>query len=187
MHFTTFIASVLAGSASAAVVRQAQPPPPPADGTPFNLIALRSASDIHFTHFGATHSGIFLGLKEQAASCDKGPATEATFYLEDGNMFLYAASATPQQLYVDTVLGGRVAYTTGAQPTPPGGERGPWKLDEAGDLSFNGNDLLACPQGTDGAWAVYAGEGQGEGCLGFSARAAPVQDPNGCLYSSNRA
>jgi hypothetical protein len=67
----------------------------------FGLMALRSASPVHFAQFDAALSSVFLNLPAQNATCDSGEADSATFYLQDGGLYLYAASATPQQLYAD--------------------------------------------------------------------------------------
>lgn len=84
------------------------------DGATFNLMALRSASDIHFASFNAALSSIMLKLPQPNATCDYGESGDAaTFYLQDGEMYLYAASATPQQLFVDRSGMGK------AYPSPP--------------------------------------------------------------------
>ncbi|KAI0869893.1 hypothetical protein GGS24DRAFT_136696 [Hypoxylon argillaceum] len=165
-------------------------------GDKFGLLALRSASPIHFAQFGAALSSIFLDLPAQNATCDDGSkpttANYATFTLsEDGGLYLYAASATPQQLFVDrSGMGqGKLGYTTGAQPAPKNGERTAFTIDEAGDLSFNGAGFIACPNSIDGAWSVWVDAGVAEpagnsGCLGLSARATKIADAaNSCLYT----
>ena len=72
------------------------------DGDTFNLMALRSASAIHFANFNAALSSVFLRLPEQNATCDSESDGSATFYLKDGGLYLYDDnSANPQQLFVD--------------------------------------------------------------------------------------
>jgi len=72
------------------------------DGSPFNLMALRSASDVHFAPFNAALSSIFLHLPEQNATCDAESDGTATFYLEDGSLFLYGDDDDArQQLFAD--------------------------------------------------------------------------------------
>ncbi|KAI2463891.1 cell wall protein PhiA [Annulohypoxylon bovei var. microspora] len=156
----------------------------------FTLMALRSASDIHFAGFEAAKSSLFLHLPSQDASCDAGAAESATFYLKDGGLYLYAASAAPQQLYADrSGMGqGKLGYTTGAQPAPTNGERTPFTLDENNDLTLDGAGFLACPNSIDGAWSVWVSAGVDQpagnsGCLSFSARAVEAPTPNGCLYT----
>ncbi|KAI1472145.1 cell wall protein PhiA [Daldinia caldariorum] len=170
---------------------QATPGAKIAPGAKFSLMALRSASEVHFAGFEAAKSSLFLKLPSQNASCDAGPADYATFYLQDdGGLYLYAASATPQQLYVDrSGMGqGKLGYTTGAQPTPRNGERTSFALDESNDLTFNGAGFIACPDSIDGAWSVWVSAGVNQpagnqGCLGISVRAVEVSKPNGCLYT----
>lgn len=106
MQFRTLIPAALAGVAAAAIE----------DGTTFNLMALRSASDVHFAKFSAAKTSIFLNLADDGASCDAETDSAATFYLQDGEMYLYAASATPQQLYVDRSGMGMLIPL----PSPPG-------------------------------------------------------------------
>ena len=92
MQFRAIIPA-LAGLAAAASIE---------DGATFGLMALRSASDVHFAGFNAALSSIFLKLPQPNATCDTESDGSATFKLsEDGELYLYAASATPQQLYVD--------------------------------------------------------------------------------------
>lgn len=100
MFFNTFAvaASLLLGVSTALPQATEGPLSPDAK---FSLMALRSASEVHFASFEAAKSSIFLHLPSQNASCDAGPAEYATFYLQDGGLYLYAASATPQQLFAD--------------------------------------------------------------------------------------
>ncbi|OTA58958.1 cell wall protein PhiA [Hypoxylon sp. EC38] len=188
MFFKVFATASLLLGASA--LPQATPPAPLSPDAKFSLMALRSASEVHFASFEAAKSSIFLNLPSQNASCDAGPADYATFYLQDGSLYLYAASATPQQLYVDpSGMGqGKLGYTTGAQPPPQKSLRTKFELDEYNDLTFNGAGFLACPNSIDGAWSVWVSAGVdqpagNEGCLGISVRAVEVLEPNGCLYT----
>jgi len=67
----------------------------------FSLIAIHSGSAVQYSPFNAALSSIFAGLPDQGASCDKAGQTTATFYLNNGSLGLFAASATPQELFVD--------------------------------------------------------------------------------------
>ncbi|KAI0543213.1 hypothetical protein GGR58DRAFT_451135 [Xylaria digitata] len=167
-----------------------------APGEPFGLMALRSASPIHFAQFDAAQSSIFLNLPAQNATCDDGTkpteADYATFTVtEAGELYLFRRSATPQQLFVDrSGMGqGKLGYTTGAQPAPRNGERTAFSLDENNSLSFNGAGFLACPNSIDGAWSVWvdagvANPGGNSDCLGLNARAVKIVDAaNSCLYT----
>ncbi len=92
--------SLLAAAAAASPCKHERPDSGIPAGAKFQLQALRSASEIHFAPFSAAKSSLFLNLPDQGASCDK-EADSATFYIQDGGLYLYAASATPQQIYVD--------------------------------------------------------------------------------------
>lgn len=196
MHFNALSLSLFAAAAAASPCKPS-PSDTPGTGTgipagaKFQLTALRSASPIHFASFSAAKGSLFLNLPSQGASCDK-DTNSATFYLDDGALYLYAASATPQQIYVDrSGMGqGNVGYTTGAQPPPRNGERDGWVLDDAGDLTLDGAGFIACPNSIDGAWSVWISAGVEkpagqEGCLGFSARATEIEDPISCSYTSS--
>ena len=90
MKFAAIIPA-LAGLASAAIP----------DGTAFNIMALRSGSPIHFNEFNAALSSIMMKLPQPNATCDAESDRFATFYINEGGLYLYAESATPQQLFVD--------------------------------------------------------------------------------------
>ncbi|KAL7621756.1 hypothetical protein AAE478_009083 [Parahypoxylon ruwenzoriense] len=190
MFFKTLAtaASLFLGVSTA--LPQATPGGPLAPEAKFSLMALRSASPVHFASFEAAKSSLFLNLPGQNATCDNGPAEYATFYLQDGGLYLYAASATPQQLYADrSGMGqGKLGYTTGAQPPPRNGERTGFALDENNDLTLGGAGFLACPNSIEGSWSVWVSAGVSqpggnEGCLGISVRAVEALEPNSCIYT----
>ncbi|OLN86996.1 Cell wall protein phiA [Colletotrichum chlorophyti] len=163
----------------------------PADAK-FQLMSLRSASPVHFSRFQAAKGSIFLQLPSQNATCDSEDTGAATFYLKDGGLYLYAASATPQQLYADrSGMGqGNLGYTTGAQPGPRNGERTGWTIDSYGDLTLDGAGFLACPNSIEGAWSIWVSAGINNpagntGCLGISVRAVQINEPNSCSYTSS--
>ncbi|KAF6822810.1 cell wall protein [Colletotrichum plurivorum] len=202
MQFTTLAALSLATVASALPTFTAvtngttngTAPSLPADAK-FQLMALRSASPVHFSKFQAALSSVFLQLPSQNATCDDREAVAAseaaTFYLQDGGLYLYAASATPQQLYADrSGMGqGKLGYTTGAQPAPRNAERTGWAVDSFGDLTLDGAGFLACPNSIEGSWSVWVSAGIAqpaglEDCLGVSVRAVQVAEPNSCSYTS---
>ncbi|KAK5637522.1 hypothetical protein RRF57_013237 [Xylaria bambusicola] len=185
--------------AGAAMASRSTPTPSSTIGPdePFGLMSLRSASPIHFGQFQAALSSIFLFLPSQNATCDDGQKPTnpnyATFALsEDGGLYLYANSATPQQLFVDrSGMGqGKLGYTTGAQPAPRNSERTAFSIDEYGDLSFNGAGFIACPNSIDGAWTIwvdagFANPGGNSDCLGLAARTVKIEEgANSCSYTS---
>ncbi|KAH7175332.1 hypothetical protein EDB81DRAFT_769625 [Dactylonectria macrodidyma] len=163
---------------------------PLATPSAFNILTLRSASDIHFNNFNAALGSIFLQLPDSNASCDATFDGSATFYLNDGGLYLYSNSNPPQQLYADrSGMGqGKLGYVTGAQQPPRNGELTGWGLDDAGNLNLDGAGFLACPNSIEDSWSVWVNAGVdqpagNEGCLGFSARAVENTDPNACLYT----
>lgn len=101
MYPKTFIALVSLFLGASTAAPQATLTAPLAPDAKFALMALRSASEVHFARFSAAKSSLFLHLPSQNASCDAGDADYATFYLRDGGLYLFAASATPQQLFAD--------------------------------------------------------------------------------------
>ena len=91
MQLTTVLSSLLGAALVAAE-------PVPAK---FGLMALRSASDVHFAPFSAARRSVFLRLPQQNATCESGSTEDATFYLQDGKLFLYTDPAKPQELFAD--------------------------------------------------------------------------------------
>ncbi|KAM0201801.1 hypothetical protein ACHAPQ_005041 [Fusarium lateritium] len=186
---TLLLAPLLAAGVSAAPKKAAP------KNEIFQGLALRSASDIHFTYLQASQEHFSLKLKDQKASCDRGvKANQATLSLQDGNLYLYKTDNPPQQVYVDrSGMGqGVLGYTTGAQPKPKNGEYKGWSIDKDGDLKFDGASFIACPSNpkkpATSSWSVWvsagvAQPGGNKGCLGFNVRAAEVKKPVGCLYS----
>lgn len=79
----------------------APPPPVETDVEAFGLLALRSASDIHYAQVSAKVNSIFLRLEDQGATCEKESDNAATFYLKDGQLFLYSKDGPTQQIYAD--------------------------------------------------------------------------------------
>lgn len=96
MQFTTaFLASAAALTASALP----QTTPLAADAK-FGVITIRSGSPIQNAAIQAAQRSLLVGATSQNASCDA-EANSATFYIQDEELFLYAASATPQTIFVD--------------------------------------------------------------------------------------
>lgn len=102
MKFPTII-PILVAAASALPTPQEQQTAS-AGVEAFNLMALRSASPIHFGRFSATRRGIYINLPagKQDATCEGEDSNTATFYIKDGGLFLYHDHTTkPQQVFVD--------------------------------------------------------------------------------------
>ncbi|KXG53356.1 uncharacterized protein PGRI_004060 [Penicillium griseofulvum] len=158
----------------------------------FGLVAIHSGSAVQYAAFNAAQSSLFAGLPNQGASCARPKEQQATFYINDGALYLYDKSATPQEIYVDrSGMGqGKIGYTTGAQPTPKNSERKGW-AEKDGHLQFDGSDLIACPNSIDGAWSIWASAGianpaGNSNCVGIAARVVETTDPNGCLYTQSQ-
>ncbi|KAI2605329.1 cell wall protein PhiA [Hypoxylon fragiforme] len=153
---------------------------------------LTATVDGKATDVQAALSSLFVNLPAQNATCDVGHDATATFFLKDDGLFLFAKSATPQQLYADrSGMGqGKFGYTTGAQPTPKNGERTPFTLGYDNQLQLKGSDkFIACPNSVQGAWSIWASSGVANpagnsGCKETTLKASVVANPNGCIYSS---
>ncbi|RHZ47228.1 cell wall protein PhiA [Aspergillus thermomutatus] len=183
MQFKNFILAASAAASASAAAAQSS------NSKTFGLVAIHSGSAVQYSAFNAAQSSLFAGLKSQNASCDRSGEQTATFYLDDGALYLYAASATPQEVYVDrSGMGqGKIGYTTGAQPAPRNAERTGWAIND-GHLQFAGNDLIACPNSIDGAWSIWASAGVAnpagnENCVGIAARVEETSNPNSCVYT----
>lgn len=192
MKFQVLTSAAMVASAAAApslVVRQNGTIP---DGTPFNLVSVRSGSDLQYASFSAVQGGLALNVEEQGADCLNGEQNYATFSLSQGELLLYTPDTVEQKLYTDrSGMGqGVLQYSTQPGGYLPGrnSETKGWTLDQYGDLTFDGASLLACPSSTEGAYSVWvdadvtAPGGQG-GCVGIAARATVATELNACTYT----
>jgi hypothetical protein len=185
MQFKNLILTplVAAGIASAA---------PNPDVEVFQAIALRSASPVHHTYLQASENGLFLKLKDQGASCDRGvKADAATFSIDKktGEVLLYSTSNPRQQLFTDrSGMGqGVLQYRTGAQPLCTRCEQTKWAINKDGQLQYDGTDFRACPQ-EDGSYSVFVSAGVdnpagNKDCIPFTLTTSKVDKPVGCLYT----
>lgn len=187
MQFTTaFVASAAALTASALP----QVGTPIAENDKFGVIAIRSGSAVQNLPVQAAAKGLLLGLPSQNSTCDIERDTNyATFYINDGELHLYAASAYPQTIFVDrSGMGqGIIQYTSGAEPISKNGETKGWALNENNELQFDGTGLQACPNAIDGAWRLWLQgndkPGYSENCTGIANVAYKTENPISCLYS----
>ncbi|SPJ73906.1 related to cell wall protein PhiA [Fusarium torulosum] len=185
MQFKNLILTplVAAGIASAA---------PNPDVEVFQAIALRSASPVHHTYLQASKNSLFLKLKDQGASCDRGvKADAATFSInkKTGEVLLYSSSNPRQQLFTDrSGMGqGVLQYRTGAQPLCTRCEQDKWAINKDGQLQYDGKDFRACPL-EDGSYSVWISAGVdnpagNKDCIPFTLTASEVDEPVGCLYT----
>ncbi|KAL7807081.1 hypothetical protein V8C26DRAFT_415327 [Trichoderma gracile] len=164
-------------------------PSPPKPKT-FDVMALRSASPIHFAQVSAVKSGLFLNLPAQNATCKGEGSGHATFFVENEELVLYSCEGVKQKVFVDrSGMGqGIVGYITGDAPLPRYGELKGWKVDASQNLWFKDTALIACPNSIDGSWRIWLGlglqtPGGNQGCLGFTARTLPNAKPVSCRYT----
>ncbi|KAG5664952.1 hypothetical protein KAF25_008686 [Fusarium avenaceum] len=178
MQFKTlFTASLLSGLALAAPSEKAKT----CDEKVFDLVALRSGSDIHFTRFSASLGGFQLGLPEdkQKATCKGNAHGIANFRLKDGELYLYSTDKKQQKVYTDrSGMGqGVLQYSSDGNVSKNGESKG-WKIDKSGNLVFGTDNagFIACPNGPSDSWNVWIYTGRDrpgyseKECLGFSAR-----------------
>ncbi|RAL11772.1 cell wall protein PhiA [Aspergillus homomorphus CBS 101889] len=178
-------------AASAAATAAALPATDCNQSETFGVVSIHSGSAVQYEPFNAAKSSLFAGLSSQNASCARPKEQFATFYINDGALYLYDKSATPQEFFVDrSGMGqGKIGYTTGAQPAPKNSERQGWSINSDNHLQFGGKDLIACPNSIDGAWSIWAETGVSNpagnsDCVGIAARVEKTNDPNGCKYTS---
>ncbi|KPM45369.1 hypothetical protein AK830_g1179 [Neonectria ditissima] len=187
MHLQTLVLAPLVATGLASAIPYSNPEP---KAVVFEALALRSATDIHFSSIQAAKSNIFLQLPHQKAVCEHRSDNAATFKLVGGELFLYREAGPHQQLYVDrSGMGqGKLGYTTGSQSAPRNAERKGWKIEKGGILGFKGNSFVACPHSIDNSWSVWIyngikNPGGNKGCLDFIAQTATIKDPNSCKYT----
>lgn len=197
MQLKTTLLSLFAVAATAAPTDGASCTAPPRK---FGIMSLRSASPIHFGQVSAYQNKIVMNLPEDElnAQCANGVSRkDATFYIKDGELFLYTPKDIVQRFLVDrSGMGqGVLQYATYAKdevPAAPGGrfETKGWAVDENDNLTFNGVGLQACPwdiKDPNTKWYIWvaassAPAGQ-QDCLGFNARTLTVDAPVQCTYS----
>lgn len=100
MHLSAISLSLLTAAAAAATPGKSCPAP---QETKFGVMALRSASPIHFATLSASKTKLVLHLPEQDQQCDGTGDREigAVLYVRDGELYLYGRPDAPQQIYVD--------------------------------------------------------------------------------------
>ncbi|KAJ5290683.1 uncharacterized protein N7443_010936 [Penicillium atrosanguineum] len=183
----TFIASLalplLAAAAPAMQTREANPP--------FSVMAIRSASPIHYSQMNAAGQKFYLGGKTssycpdlEGITCPAGNQT----VIAGGGSALDGEVPGGQQIYVDPT--GALSFTQAHSAFIPAGSAIGGLKYEAGKpwshYTFNGwgaSGFMACPT-DDNRWQVYAAmqnatvpSGNVDDCLGFSAMALPYKGP----------
>lgn len=112
MQFKTLIAAQLAALAAAAPAATTTSASAVATPSAFNILTLRSGSAIHFNNFNAALSNIFLQLPKPNATCDAESDGAATFYLSNGELYLYSTENPPQKLYADRSGMGKLSVSS---------------------------------------------------------------------------
>lgn len=208
MKLTT-LTSFLVATAAAVPAPQVSVKP---DLQAFNLMALRSASPIHFAQTSAARSKLLLRLpkESQGATCNGADSGTATFSLRNGNLFFYKTGSPPQQIFVDRskygmyflsvlkeiimliihVGQGMIGYLFPGQAAPLEAEFEGWNVNQDDILQFKGKNLKACPNSIEGSWSVWfdtgaAQPGGNSACLAFSGKIVPLEKTKAvsCTYS----
>ncbi|KAH8767442.1 hypothetical protein F5883DRAFT_555026 [Diaporthe sp. PMI_573] len=194
MKFQVLSAATLVASAAAAPsLRMRQTNSTVPDGTPFNMLSIRSGSDLQYASFAAVQGGLALHVEEQGATCSNGAEQEyATFVLNQGELSLYTPANLTQTLYTDrSGMGqGVLQYSTQPGGYLPGrnSETKGWVVDQYGDLTFAGASLIACPSSIDGAYSVWVSAGVtspggNSNCTGIAVRTSVATEPVACTYT----
>ncbi|EAS34641.1 cell wall protein PhiA [Coccidioides immitis RS] len=187
MLFSNLVLAALGAAAASAHPTNTCPGPK----REFGVIAIHSGEPVHLSGFNAAQSSIFAGLPNQNAQCERPDERFATFYLENGALYLYTpSSAEPQQMFVDrSGMGqGKIGYLTGDTSNPPPRfELTGWSINGHNHLQFAGKDLVACPGSIDNSYSIWASgfatPGHNENCIGIAARVQYTDSPNACVYT----
>ncbi|KAJ0423350.1 hypothetical protein BJY00DRAFT_279041 [Aspergillus carlsbadensis] len=184
----------LAAAASLGLTAVAQPTgscEAPSKPDTFGVVAIRSGDAVQYAGFNAALGSIFAGLPSQNATCDGTDSGFATFYIQDGSLYLYGPN--DQQVYVDrSGMGqGNIGYIAAGQSAPRNGELTGWAINEDNHLQFDGSDPIACPNSIDGAYSIWASAGidnpaGNSNCVGIAARVEKNAEPTSCSYTTSR-
>jgi hypothetical protein len=168
--------------------------PRPGVNDAFQIMAIRSGAPFHYSSIQAISSSFQVAAPKQNSTCLDPTTNYATFTLTEdtGDLYLYTDNP-PHQAVVDrSGMGqGHFGYTTGVQPIGKNQERGPFKINEDGDVVFAATNgvvgFQACPGAVGGGYSVWltgVTEPAGlKGCLGFVAKALKEENPQKCEYT----
>lgn len=163
------------------------------DNDVFNILTIRSGSDIQYGRVQAANGGLLINTASQNASCGPENPNYASFQLSKGDLYLYTANP-PQQMYVDrSGMGqGVIRYTTGVQGIGRNQERTGFTIDENNHLVWKDTTgqttgLQACPNAAQGGYSVWlagvTNPGGNKDCVGFVGRAIKADKPLKCMYT----
>ena len=204
MKFTAAAVAASMAAISSALPQASNPFPRPEAGDIFRLMSLRTGTAIHYGNVQAKDGSLVINSPDQnnktcAVNGDRDNTTSginyASFSLDqdNGSVYIYTFNP-PLQLYVDrSGMGqGNVRYTTGVQPIGKNQERGPFKINDDGDLVFAAGGLTgdvgfqACPGAVGGGWKIWLSgvdkPAGSEGCTPFTMKALKEAEPKKCLY-----
>lgn len=206
MKFTATAAAACMAAISSALPQASSPFPRPEAGDIFRLMSLRTGTAIQYGNVQAREGGLVINSPDQnnktcIVNGDRDNTTSginyASFSLDQDNGSIYIYTFNPPlQLYVDrSGMGmGNVRYSTGVQPIGKNQERGPFKINDDGDLVFAAGGLTgdvgfqACPGAVGGGWKIWLSgvdkPAGSEGCTPFTMKALKEAEPKKCLYSS---
>jgi len=209
MKFTVAAAAASMAAISSALPQASSPFPRPEAGDVFRLMSLRTGTEIQYGNVQASQGSLVINSpaennKTCAINGDRENVTSGINYAsfsideETGSVNIYTFNP-PLQLYVDrSGMGqGNLRYTTGVQPIGKNQERGPFKINDDGDLVFAAGGLTgdvgfqACPGAVGGGWKIWlAGVEKpagSEGCTPFTMKALKEDPIMKCIYTSASA
>ena len=209
MKFTAAAAAASMAAISSALPQASSPFPRPEAGDVFRLMSLRTGTEIQYGNVQASQGSLVINSpaennKTCAINGDRENVTDGINYAsfsineETGSVDIYTFNP-PLQLYVDrSGMGqGNVRYSTGVQPIGKNQERGPFKINDDGDLVFAAGGLTgdvgfqACPGAVGGGWKIWlAGvekPADSEGCTPFTMKALKEDPIMKCIYTSASA
>ncbi|KAJ5115329.1 hypothetical protein NUU61_001088 [Penicillium alfredii] len=192
LAFTTLLLPLLAAAAPApTATTQPAATSTPTPNPSFRVLALRSASQIHYFRMTARENKIWLGNQTEAfcpENVQPCPPGKETIFAPGGTAMDVAVPGG-QQVYVDPT--GALRYTQAhSAAIPPGSARGPFTYQtHPGNTAnhfynFTGwgaNGFMACPA-KNSQWQVFANVqnatvplGDRKACLPFHALADPYK------------
>lgn len=209
MKFTVAAAAASMAAISSALPQASSPFPRPEAGDVFRLMSLRTGTEIQYGNVQASQGSLVINSpaennKTCAINGDRENVTDGINYAsfsineETGSVDIYTFNP-PLQLYVDrSGMGqGNLRYTTGVQPIGKNQERGPFKINDDGDLVFAAGGLTgdvgfqACPGAVGGGWKIWLSgvdkPAGSEGCTPFTMKALKEDPIMKCIYTSASA
>ncbi|KAL0264079.1 hypothetical protein SLS55_000023 [Diplodia seriata] len=175
-----FPAALLAATATAS--------PVPSSSTTFKLIATAPSSPINARYLTASNGRIYVGRATNSTCGNIAPVFDSSA----GALPMYGdGEESQQQTYIDIsgAADGALSYVADAdaqQELTPDQKADGFAKDAQGVLTYEGGNWIACPQGEEGEYAVFAEKAHGEageGCTRFEMATKKVRTPKvACVY-----